>query len=290
MIGDDPQALAAERPPSSYASVEPRAPRRSNGNFNVIFEITPASLSTTDSMRREEQQRVNTRQVTDEYKAPPVDSPLLPESPVDSSVQAGLAALLRGPYKLNNAFQEEKVLLMLSYPVLLIVGHDLASLPLIPLCSYLRMRKPTTARERNQYITTRKIVLSWQATCIDDLVWLLELMEPIYDLQSVIQFEVSVYVHHRPSNISALTLFYDCIEELMNDPFPTKLPLDSRVALYFGMRDWKYQLETIGNETSDERVGVMVDGPHSSYRQIYDWIQSHAVDRFDFLPLGIISI
>ena len=288
MIGDDPHARSAARREASEAT-EHVVPRRiTSSNFNVIFEITPASLSTGDSLRREEQ-RVGSRQVTDETLVAPVSSPLLSESR-RSGIHVDLRTFLRGPYKLNNAFQEEKLLLMLSYPVLFLIGDNFSSLPLVPLCSYLLRRKPMGQRDRSQGITTRKMVLSWEINGFDDVLWLLELIEPLYDLRSLILFEVHLHIHYCPRAAFSSALFYDCLARIVRDPFVPKFIFDTRVSLNFGKPDWEYQLEILKGDVFDDRVGVMVDGSQSTHRQVYAWIQAHAVDQFDLLSVGIISI
>lgn len=283
-IGDDPQALAAEYP---LSETTPSAPRRTTGNFNVIFEITPASLSTTDSIRREDQ-RVNSRQVTDEALIVPIESPR-ESATSETAIHLGIRTFLRGPYKLNNTFQEPKLLTLLAYPVLILFGHGLSSLPLIPLCSYLLRRKTVALRERSPSVETRKLLISWQVERIEDVTWLMEMLEPLHDYPSLIQLEVSVHIDPCPSKLFPARGWMQCLEHVIHEPHQQKMPLDSRMVLHFGKRDCVYQLEKLKHSV-EERVGIVVDGPHSTSRRICDWIRANSEDPFDFLSFGIVSI
>eukprot|EP00210_Caulerpa_lentillifera_P003020 g2883.t1 len=251
---------------------EPRqVTKRTGSNFNLIFEISPASGSSEETTSTEDRQPEIMPSVNEESEFVTDSRWTIPNR--------RLTAFVKGPYSRNKATAYDKAVEeMLLCETLFLMGSGTRSLSVIPLCKELLKRAPMT------HSRVSRIVVSWEIAAFDDVAWFVEVMESLMQLRSSIEVEIKIHVGltRQRRNLEMLSnSFLRVLGDLLVDRRTVKIPTQSKVDIQFGTRDCVYELVNLKGENSDRQIGVVFDGPFRMKNLVASWIkQINNVNQF----------
>lgn len=245
-------------------SQAPQMARRSGSNFNLVFEISPASGSSEESSTTVDRHpqimpRIN------EASQPVRDWQL-------SVPNRKIKVSFRGPYRCNKALALEGAIEeMLNCEMLVLMCSGTDSLSLIPFCKELLKRLPVVQEDSWRL---RRIILSWEVSSMEDIALLAEVLEPLTSARSRLEVEIKIHVQIHPQRRN-LNLFSHVFLKFLGDVLlrkrTTRIPTQSKVDIHFGKRDCVFQLEVLRNENNSCKTGVIVDGGYALRELVTTW-------------------
>lgn len=257
-------------PPRDEASTSqaPQVARRSGSNFNLVFEISPASGSSEESSTTVDPQPQIMSQINEASHHVRDWQLSVPNRKIKVS--------FRGPYRSNKALPLEGVIEdMLNCEMLVMICSGTESLSLIPLCKELLNRLPVVQEDSWRL---RRIMLSWEVSSMEDVALLVDVLQPLTSARSRLEVEIKIHVkiHHQRRNLNLFShVFLKFLGDVLVRKRTTRIPTQSKVDIHFGKRDCVFQLEVLRNENNSCKTGVIVDGVYALRDLVTTWVNDN---------------